>query len=126
MGDLTKLSRRERQIMVVIYGRGEATVLQVQAGLEDAPSGMALRRMLSILEEKGYVKRRKEGREFVYIPVEARAKAGKTALQGVLDTFFEGAVDEALATHLAKPGVKLSVDQAERIRRLIEAAEDKA
>ena len=74
MGDLTKLSRRERQIMEVIYGRGEATVLQVQSGLEDAPSGMALRRMLSILEEKGYVKRRKEGREFVYMPVQARRK----------------------------------------------------
>lgn len=125
MGDLTKLSRREREMMEVIYGRGEATVLQVQAGLADAPSGMALRRMLSILEEKGYVRRRKEGREFVYMPVQARAKAGKSALQRVLDTFFEGAVDEALATHLARPGVKLSAAQVERMRRLIEEAEGK-
>ena len=125
MGDLTKLSRRERQIMEVIYGRGEATVLQVQSGLEDAPSGMALRRMLSILEEKGQVKRRKTGRKYVYSPKQSRKRVGSKAFRHILKTFFSGSVEEALAAHLGERQTDLTDEQLERMIQLIEAARNK-
>ena len=119
MTDFSKLSRRERQIMDCVYAGGEATVLQIQDGLPDAPSGMAIRRMLSILEEKGQLKRRKEGREFVYMPTQPRKRAGSKALQHVLDTFFDGALDEALATYLSKPGATYSQEQIDHMLKLI-------
>ena len=121
MLDPSKLSRRERQIMDIIYASGEATVRQVQAQLPDPPTDMAVRRMLQILEEKGQLRRRPEGREVVYLPAESKARAGIQALQHVLDTFFGGAVDEALAAHLASKEVA-SPDQLARMRKLIEQA----
>lgn len=107
--------------MDIIYAEGEATVRQVQAKLPDPPTDMAVRRMLQILEEKGEVRRRSESREVVYLPAESKAKAGLKALNHVLDTFFGGAVDEALAVHLAdKEGT--SPEQLARMRKLIDQA----
>src|SRR5687768_17287321 len=100
MSDPTQLSRRERQIMDVIFTRGEATVRQIQAELPDPPTDMAVRRMVHILESKDFLRRRQEGREVVYLPAQSKARAGMNALRHVLDTFFGGAVDEALAAHL--------------------------
>ena len=111
-------SRRERQIMDVVFARGEATVNQICAEIPDAPTGMAVRRMMHILEEKGHLRRRQEGREVVYLPVQSKARAGLNALQGVLDTFFGGSLDDALAAHLTKKeGV--TPDQLARMRALI-------
>lgn len=121
MLDPAKLSRRERQIMDIIYAAGEATVRQVQARLPDPPTDMAVRRMLQILEEKGHLRRRPEGREVVYLPAQSKARAGVRALQHVLDTFFSGAVDEALAAHLASKE-PASPEQLARMRKLIEQA----
>jgi predicted transcriptional regulator len=121
MHDPSTLSRRERQIMDIIYAGGEATVRQVQARLPDPPTDMAVRRMLQILEEKGQVRRRPEGREVVYMPAQSKARAGARALQHVLDTFFSGAVDEALAAHLATRE-SASPEQLARMRKLIEQA----
>lgn len=121
MHDPSKLSRRERQIMDIIYTAGEATVRQVQARLPEPPTDMAVRRMLQILEEKGQLRRRPEGREVVYLPAQSKARAGLSALQHVLDTFFGGAVDEALAAHLASK-VAASPEQLSRMRKLIEQA----
>lgn len=121
MHDPALLSRRERQIMDIIYAVGEATVRQVQAKLPDPPTDMAVRRMLQILEEKGQVQRRAEGREVVYLPAQSKARAGLSALQHVLDTFFSGAVDEALAAHLASKEAA-SPEQLARMRKLIEQA----
>jgi predicted transcriptional regulator len=108
--------------MEVIFGRGEATVLEIQEDLPEAPTPMAIRRMTQILEEKGVVKRRKEGRGFVYLPRESREKAGGKALGRVLDTFFSGSLGDALATHLAKPGTSLSDEEMLRLEALIETA----
>jgi predicted transcriptional regulator len=108
--------------MEVIFARGEATVLEVQEGLPEAPTPMAIRRMIQILEEKGVVTRRKEGRGFVYLPRESREKAGGKAFGRVLDTFFSGNVGDALATHLATPGTSLSDEEVRRLEGLIEAA----
>ena len=114
-------SRRERQIMDVVFARGEATVNQIRAEIPDAPTDMAVRRMMHILEEKGHLRRRREGREMVYLPVQSKARAGLKALQGVLDTFFDGSLDEALAAHLTKKeGV--TPDQLARMRTLIARA----
>ena len=107
--------------MDVVFARGEATVNQICAEIPDAPTDMAVRRMMHILEEKGHLRRRKEGREVVYLPAQSKARAGLKALQGVLDTFFGGALDEALAAQLTrKEGV--THDQLSRMRTLIDRA----
>jgi predicted transcriptional regulator len=121
MGDPNSMSRRERQIMDIVFARGEATVRQIQEQLEDPPTDMAVRRMLQILEEKDFLKRRKEGREVVYSPRESRKSAGANALQHVIDTFFGGAVDEALATHFARKE-KVSPEQLARLQEMISEA----
>ena len=121
MPDQSQLSRRERQIMDIIYAAGEATVRQVQARLPEPPTDMAVRRMLQILEEKGQLKRRPEGREVVYLPAHSKQRAGLKALQHVIDTFFSGALDEALAAHLASKEAA-SPEQLAWMRKLIEQA----
>jgi len=121
MPDPTEPSRRERQIMDTIYARGESTVNQVIADLDDPPTAMAIRRTLHILEEKGFLHRRQDGREVTYLPVVAKESAGRRALGHVINTFFGGALDEALAAHLAD-GEKLSPEKAERMKEIIECA----
>ncbi|HYF35596.1 MAG TPA: BlaI/MecI/CopY family transcriptional regulator [Prosthecobacter sp.] len=123
MRDPTHLSRRERQIMDALHAAGKATVAEVQSQLPDPPTDMAVRRLMHILEEKGHVKRLgKEGREVIYAPAQSKARAGLHALRHVLDTFFGGAVDEALAAHLTRKDGALTDEQAARIQELIEAA----
>ena len=118
------LSRRERQIMDVLFANGEATVREIQEQLDDAPTDMAIRRLLHILEEKGHLNRRKEGRSVVYRPRQSRKVAGIRALGHVLETFFGGAVDEALAAHLASKE-KISPQQLARMQKMITAAKNK-
>ena len=101
MVDSNPMSRRERQIMDIVYAHGDATVRQIQESLDDPPTVMAVRRMMHILEEKGHLKRRKQGREVVYRPRKSTKKVGLSALSHVVDTFFGGAIEEALAAHLA-------------------------
>ena len=100
MPEPSELSRRERQIMDAVFALGEATVNQVVEGIPAPPTAMAVRRMMHILEEKGYLRRRKSGREVIYLPRQAKSKAGRRALQQVLETFFGGSLEEALAAHL--------------------------
>lgn len=109
--------------MDVLHATGGATVARVREGLPEAPTDMAVRRLLHILEAKGHVKRLgKEGREVVYAPAQSKARAGLKALRHVLDTFFGGAVDEALAAHLTRKDAALTKEQAARIREVIEQA----
>ncbi len=116
------LSRRERQIMDAVFALGEATVNQVVDAIPDAPTAMAVRRMMHIIEEKGHLKRRENGREVVYSPREARVKAGRSAFQNVLETFFSGSLEEALAAHLHSRKDSVSDDERERLIALIEQA----
>jgi predicted transcriptional regulator len=120
MADLTRLSRRERQIMDVVFARRKATVQEICAALPDPPTPMAVRRMLAILQEKGHLKREKRGREFVYLPRQSKQAAGLKALRQVLATFFDGSVGAALASHLEKPGTELSDDDLARLTKLID------
>ncbi len=120
MTDSIKLSRRERQIMDIVYCRGEATVMQICGALPEPPTPMAVRRMMHILEEKGHLNRRERGREVVYRPREARDKAGRSAFQRVLETFFGGSLEEALSSHLLSRRNKVTREEADRLVKLIE------
>lgn len=114
------LSRRERQIMDIVYCRGEATVRHICEDLPDPPTPMAVRRMMHILEGKGHLNRREQGREVVYRPREAKHKAGRTAFQRVVETFFGGSLEEALSAHLLSRKNKVTQDEADRLVNLIE------
>ena len=116
MVDPNTLSRRERQIMDILFALGQATVKQVQEALDDPPTVMAVRRMLQILEEKGHLNRKQDTREVIYSPRESRKIAGSNALKHVLDTFFGGAIEEALAAHFARKEV-VSPEQLARLQQ---------
>ena len=118
----SELSRRERQVMDAVFALGEATVNQVVASIPDPPTAMAVRRMMHILEEKGYLKRRENGREMIYSPRESKGKAGRSAFQKVLETFFGGSLEEALAAHLHSRRDEVTADERERLINLIEQA----
>lgn len=122
MPEPPQLSRRERQIMDAVFALGEATVNQVVEAISDAPTPMAVRRMMHILEEKGHLKRREKGREVIYAPRQSRSKAGRSALQNVLETFFGGSLEEALAAHLHSRKDKVSDEERARLIELIEQA----
>lgn len=122
MVDASELSRRERQIMDVVFAHGQATVKQVVEAIPDAPTPMAVRRMMHILEEKNHLRRKKQGREVIYLPRETRTKAGRSALQRVLETFFGGSLEEALAVHLDSRKDGMSDEERERLIELIELA----
>ena len=122
MTDLSGLSRRERQILEILYASEGATVLEVQRQLPDAPSDMAIRRLLSILEEKGHVRRRKQGRGYLYWPRVAKQRVAKSALKNVLHTFFGDDVERALAMHLTDKNAGVTDEQLERMLRLIQNA----
>ena len=122
MADPGQLSKRERQIMDVIFARGEATVSQVMEGMPDAPMRGALRTLLRILERKGHLCHRKRGREFIYRPTQPRARAGRSALGRVLDVFFGGSLENAVAAHLSDPrrAAKIPPEELRRLSDLIE------
>lgn len=123
MSESTHLSRRERQILDVLHAEESATISVVRSKIPDPPTDMAVRRLMHILEEKGHVKRLgKEGREVIYAPAQSKARAGLSALRHVLNTFFGGAVDEALAAHLTRKDAALTNEQAQRIQQLIDEA----
>ena len=123
MPDPSELSRRERQIMDVLFSRGEATVNQIAEALPDPPTAMAVRRMMHILEEKGYLRRREQGREVVYAPKESRDNAGRSAFARVLDTFFGGSLEEALSAHLMARKDGVTTVERDRLVKLIKQTE---
>jgi predicted transcriptional regulator len=125
MSDLHHLSRRERQIIEVVYAKGEATATDVLAHMPDPPTRTAVRTFLRILEEKGHLKHTKRGREFVYQPTRRRERAGQSALLRVVQTFFEGSLEKAVAAHLADPGADVSPKELQRLSALIRQAKQK-
>jgi predicted transcriptional regulator len=124
MTDPSELSRRERQIMDAVFALGEATVNQVVEAIPSAPTAMAVRRMMHILEEKGHLRRRESGREVVYAPRQAKGKAGRAALEQVIETFFGGSLVEALAAHLHSRKDQVSAEERERLIELIKQAKE--
>jgi len=117
------LSRRERQIMEAVYARGKASAAEVHRHLPDAPSRTAVRTMLGILEEKGHLKHTKRGREFLYEPTQPRRRVGQSVLRRVLETFFEGSIEKAVAAHLSDPASEATTEELERLSHLIREAQ---
>lgn len=116
------LSRRERQIMDVIYRLGQATAQDVVDNLADPPSYSAVRGLLRILEEKGHVKHRQDGPRYVYHPTVPREKARESALKQLVRTFYQDSPEEAVAALLDLSAAKLSDDDLDRLAELIERA----
>ena len=123
MPDSSDLSRRERQIMDAVFALGEATVNQVVETIPSPPTPMAVRRMMHILEEKGHLRRRESVREVIYLPRQTKGKAGRLAFEQVLETFFGGSLEEALAAHLHSRKDQVSADERQRLIALIEQAQ---
>src|SRR5688500_7598952 len=116
------LSRRERQIVDILYAQGRATAAEVQTALPDPPSYSAVRAMLRILEDKGHVRHEQDGPRYVYVPTVARDNVKKSALQHVLTTFFDGSAEQAISALLDDKSARLSEAELDRLARLIEGA----
>lgn len=125
MRKLGQLSRREREIMDIVFARGEATLSQVLEEMDAPPTRPALRSLLTILEGKGHLKHRQEGREFVYQPVHSRAKVGKSTLSRVISTFFGGSLSQAIAAYLSDPKTSLKDEEIAELKSFIEQARSK-
>ena len=119
------LSRRERQIMQVIFANGSATAKQIVAAIPDPPSRTAIRTILTILVEKKLLKHKREGREFVYSPTSSKEKASQGALQNVLKTFFGGSIENLIASHFSDPKSNHDPEALKRIEKLIKEARSK-
>ena len=117
------LSRRERQIMDVIYRRGRATAAEVLDDLPDPPSYSAVRAMLRLLEEKGHLRHEQDGPRYVFLPIVARDRARQSALSHVIRTFFDGSATEAVAA-LLNDGAKLSNAELDRLAEMIDKARE--
>jgi predicted transcriptional regulator len=116
------LSRRERQIMDIVYRLGRATAVEVMDNLPDPPSYSAVRALLRILEEKGHLHHEAIGPRYVYLPTLSHDKARRSALDNVLSTFFGGSVTQAVAALLDMSGEHLSPAELDRLQRMIDQA----
>ena len=119
---LTGLSRRERQIMDLLFRRGKATAADVQRELPEAPSYSAVRALLRILEDKGHVRHEQDGPRYVYVPRHTLHNARRSALRHVVQTFFEGSTEQAMAALIDENGRRLSDDELRRMGELIQRA----
>jgi predicted transcriptional regulator len=116
------LSRRERQIVDILYAQGRATAAEVQAALPDPPSYSAVRAMLRILEDKGHVRHEQDGPRYVYLPTVARDNAKRSALRHMLQTFFDGSAEQAISALLDDSSTRLSDRELDRLARMIDQA----
>ena len=119
------LSRRERQIMDIVYRRGRASVADVLGNLADPPSYSAVRAMMRILEEKGYLGHEKQGLRYIYSPIHPRQNVGETALKQVFQTFFDNSIEKTVAALLNVSDTMLSAEESDRLAQLIEQTKEK-
>jgi len=117
-----KLSRRERQIMDILYQRSSATVSEVMDALPDPPSYSAVRATLRVLEDKGHVMHAADGPRYVYSPAVSPDQAGRSALSHLLKTFFNGSAEQAVVTLLQMSDAELSDDEIDRLAAQVRAA----
>jgi predicted transcriptional regulator len=116
------LSRRERQIMDILYQRGKASASDVREAMEAAPGYSAVRAMLRVLEEKGHVRHQAEGLKYVYVPVVAPDKAKRSAVKHVMETFFNGSAEQIVAALLDVSSTRLTREELDRMSEMIEQA----
>jgi len=120
--DTAHLSRRERQIMEVVYELGRATAADVRERMPDPPSYSAVRAMLRILEDKGHIVHEQDGPRYVFLPIVPREEASETALRRLVRTFFAGSPEGAMAALLDLEGDRLDEDALQRLAEMIEKA----
>ena len=120
--ELSTLSRRERQMMDIIYSRGQASASEVMESLPDPPSYSAVRALLRVLEEKGHLRHKQDGQRYVYSPTVERERAKRSALRRVLQTFFDDSAEDAVAALLDISQEHLSDDELKRMGTLIKQA----
>ncbi len=116
------LSRRERQIMDILYQLGRATAAELMNALPGEPSDSTVRTQLRVLESKGHVRHEEEGLKFVYLPVVPRRVVRKSALKHVMNTFFDGSVEKVVAALLGPDGGRLSDEELDRIAGIVAKA----
>jgi predicted transcriptional regulator len=116
------LTRREREIMDILHRRGRATAHEVMDDLADPPSYSAVRTFLRLLEDRGHVRHEQDGPRYIYTPTVARREAQRSALTHLVDTFFDGSVEDAVATLVESSKPKLSAQELDRIAALVAKA----
>ena len=116
------LSRREREMMNIIFARGQATATEVLEAMAEPPSYSAVRATLRILEQKGHLKHQHDGARYVYLPTLNRDKVRLSALDQLLTTFFDGSAANVVATLIEKQKGKLTHDELDRLSELIDQA----
>ena len=116
---LPPLSRREREIIEILYALGPATAGQIGEVLADPLSNSAIRTFLRIMEEKGHLDHREESGKYVYFPTTPREEAARSAFKRLLATFFGGSLESAVLAHLSDPDTKLSAEELARLRSVI-------
>ena len=114
------LTRRERQIMDIVYRRGRATASEVLAEMPGSPSYSTVRAQLRVLEEKGHLRHEEVGQRYTYAPAVPRHAARKSALRHLLDTFFDGSAEQLVLALLGGGGARLSTDEIARITELLD------
>lgn len=122
----TALSKRERQIMDIVFQAGEISAAEVHARLPDPPTYTAVRTTMRLLEDKDLLQHRIEGRRYIYSPKKSTTAAGRSAMRRVLDVFFGGSLEDAVAAHLNDPGMRLDSKDLARLREVIAEAEKAA
>lgn len=120
-----ELSRRERQIMDVLFAAGPATVAEIRGQMADPPSDNAVRTFLTILQQKGHARRSKGGQPYRWSAVRRRDRAGRDDLKRVIQTFFDGSLANAFTAYLADRKTELSKEELERLRQVIEQVREK-
>jgi predicted transcriptional regulator len=116
------LSRREREMMNIIFARGRATATEVLEGMAEPPSYSAVRATLRVLEQKGHLKHQHDGTRYVYLPTVNRERVRLSALDQLLTTFFDGSAANVVATLIERQKGKMSDDELEHLSQLIEEA----
>jgi predicted transcriptional regulator len=119
---LLNLSRRERQIMDVIFARGQATALEIQQALTDPPSYSTVRTQLRVLEEKGFLTHTEQGPRYLFSPTISREKAKTSALKHLMHTFFDNSAERVVTALLDVSGMDMTDEDFDRLSRLIEKA----
>jgi len=122
MTALGQLSRRERQIMDILYQRGKASASEVREAMEDAPSYSAVRAMLRVLEDKGHARHQAEGLRYVYVPVVAHEQAKRSAVKHLMSTFFNDSPEQIVAALLDVSSTRLTREELDRMAAMIEKA----
>jgi BlaI family penicillinase repressor len=118
------LSRRERQIMEILFAQGEASAAEVQEAMTDSPGYSAIRALLRILEEKGHIVHVKRGRSYVYRPLQAHETAARSALRQVVQTFFGGRLEDAVAALVSDGDTRISDEELDALAALVEKARE--